>query len=195
MAGFESAMVLLVACSLLAHGKYMNCGDGVVLCGTLTLETGLGNGMYDHPQPVVHGLWPETGHYGSSECKRPKDGASPSTLFPCYQQEGGQPNQLLKFEEHEWTKHGRCAGVASATAFFDQVCSLASGPLQTMQAAGTDINSMNDALVQGGYPVFNIDENHQQIELSACSNQDGVWVLAPVEQMPETCGGSKQIIV
>ena len=44
---------------LAALGKYMDCGDSVPLCGTLTLETGLGPGAYRHGNVSVHGLWPE----------------------------------------------------------------------------------------------------------------------------------------
>ena len=43
---------------LAALGKYMDCGDSVPLCGTLTLETGLGPGAYGHGNVSVHGLWP-----------------------------------------------------------------------------------------------------------------------------------------
>eukprot|EP00408_Alexandrium_pacificum_P040849 CAMPEP_0171260660 /NCGR_PEP_ID=MMETSP0790-20130122/55570_1 /TAXON_ID=2925 /ORGANISM="Alexandrium catenella, Strain OF101" /LENGTH=68 /DNA_ID=CAMNT_0011728997 /DNA_START=66 /DNA_END=269 /DNA_ORIENTATION=+ len=39
--------------------NYMDCGSGVALCGTLTLETGRGPGEYHHEYAHVHGLWPE----------------------------------------------------------------------------------------------------------------------------------------
>ena len=48
-----------------AQGQ-MVCGDGVALCGVLTLQTGLGEGVYSHPTPSVHGLWPEVAPYGTS---------------------------------------------------------------------------------------------------------------------------------
>ena len=37
----------------------MGCGDGVGLCGVLTLESGAGSGYYHHDGVSVHGLWPE----------------------------------------------------------------------------------------------------------------------------------------
>ena len=49
----------------------MNCGKNVRLCGVLTLPTGLGQGAYKYSIQYVHGLWPETGKYGNSICKRP----------------------------------------------------------------------------------------------------------------------------
>ena len=51
--------------------KKMNCGKNVRLCGVLTLPTGLGQGAYKYSIQYVHGLWPETGKYGNSICKRP----------------------------------------------------------------------------------------------------------------------------
>merc|ERR1711879_329458 len=65
-------------------GKTMNCGEGVALCGVLTLESGLGRGAYHHNKPTVHGLWPETGDYGTSECIAPKNLAAPTKIYDCY---------------------------------------------------------------------------------------------------------------
>jgi hypothetical protein len=73
----------------------MQCGPGVPLCGVLTLETGEGPGLYGHPTPSVHGLWPETGAYGSSACIRPRGSAfDPAVLFPCYAVRSGVPSQV-----------------------------------------------------------------------------------------------------
>ena len=47
--------------------NFMDCRTAP-LCGVVTLETGLGGGKYQHDQPVVHGLWPQVGKYGSSSC-------------------------------------------------------------------------------------------------------------------------------
>ena len=63
----------------------MDCGEGVPLCGVLTLETGYGGGYYHHAHPSVHGLWPQVGEYGSSACIPPRvSAASPTRLYPCY---------------------------------------------------------------------------------------------------------------
>jgi hypothetical protein len=51
---------------------YMECGSAP-LCGVLVLQTGLGPGTYHHSNPLVHGLWPETGQYGTSQCIRPSE--------------------------------------------------------------------------------------------------------------------------
>ena len=70
----------------------MDCGS-VSLCGVMTLETGKGPGThrpafrrhhqqphnlarprpgkYNHPTTSVHGIWPETGAYGTSKCIPP----------------------------------------------------------------------------------------------------------------------------
>ena len=56
----------------------------------LTLETGEGSGNYRHPEPVVHGLWPQTENFGSSECDRPDSAANPRKIYPC--RSAGHPN-------------------------------------------------------------------------------------------------------
>lgn len=73
-----------------SHGRRMACGAGVEVCGVLTLETGEGSGNYRHPEPVVHGLWPQTENFGSSECDRPDSAANPRKIYPC--RSAGHPN-------------------------------------------------------------------------------------------------------
>lgn len=149
--------------------------------------------MYGHPTPSVHGLWPETGSYGSSSCIRPSgSSADPITLFSCYEVRGGEPAQELWFEQHEWGKHGICAGVADATDFFRQVCELSAPPLKVLNAsrgAGRTLTEMADDLRTAGFPVFSVDDIHSQIELSACASNDGKWKLAPVADFPRFCKG------
>ena len=73
-------------------GSTMTCGEGVPLCGVLTLETGYGPGLYGHPTPSVHGLWPQVGHYGTSACIRPtRSSADPAKLYACYDVRHPQP--------------------------------------------------------------------------------------------------------
>jgi ribonuclease I len=75
-----------------------------------------------HPSPVVHGLWPECGSYGTSECLAPSSSsADPTTLYSCYNQAGESASSCLSFEQHEWEAHGVCAGVTNANDFFTQV--------------------------------------------------------------------------
>ena len=66
-----------------ATASHMDC-DGAPLCGVLVLETGLGRGAYSHDAPRLHGLWPETGKYGSSNCVAPKQIQAPERLLACY---------------------------------------------------------------------------------------------------------------
>ncbi|EOD05602.1 hypothetical protein EMIHUDRAFT_220032 [Emiliania huxleyi CCMP1516] len=121
----------------------MDCGEGVPLCGVLTLETGYGGGYYHHAHPSVHGLWPQ-----------------------------------LEFEQHEWSKHGTCAGAADADDFFAQVCNLSSAPLALLSAErqkGGSLADMTAALKQeghtAGYPLRTVDPPHSQLELSACASR------------------------
>ena len=52
--------------------------------------------------------------------------AQPKELISCYDD--------LGFEQHEWGKHGVCAGVKDAKDFFTQVCALSAPPLRVMAA-------------------------------------------------------------
>jgi len=175
-----------------AAPKFMDCG-GAPLCGVLTLETGLGKGAYKHRDPVVHGLWPENGNYGSSKCIRPiANEANPKKVYSCYI--GEKPSQQLSFEAHEWEKHGTCAGVRDAEEYFQQVCSLSSGPLQLMSAekgsGANELAAYTKGLEAAGYSVFKADTQNMQVELAACANADGQWVLAKPSEFGARCGGT-----
>ena len=134
----------------------MSCGAGVQVCGVLALMTGLGSGMqnvtggavYGHPTPVVHGLWPQTPPFGDSACVAPSAGASNATrVYPCYQCARPSPGVVdtncsgvphhspSEFQDHEWSKHGVCAGVRDAQDYLTQVCTLAAPPLRVLSAA------------------------------------------------------------
>ena len=98
------APALLVALSAYTAPNFMDCGD-VPLCGVLTLETGLGPGAYHHDFVSVHGLWPETGSYGSSQCVAPSSSSSdPGKIYKCYDHPGGSGMAPIAFEKHEWEK-------------------------------------------------------------------------------------------
>jgi len=174
-----------------SHGKSIDCGSAN-LCGVLTVETGQGSGYYHHATPAVHGLWPETGSYGTSKCVPPKNSANPTSIYSCYKDESGGESHQLDFETHEWTKHGICSGVKDATDFFDQICSLSEGPLKVMtaaRAAGLDLVDTADQLQRSGYCVFST-MNQFQVSLSACAGPDGKWKLADVNDFSHVCGGS-----
>lgn len=170
----------------------MDCGSTSV-CGILTLETGKGPGVYGHPTPSVHGLWPETGSYGTSQCIAPSGStANPTKVYSCYDVPGTDPSGQLSFEQHEWSKHGVCAAVKDADDFFDQICSLSAEPLQVVAAAlkaGDDVSGASQKLTSAGYAVFATDPmGDAQIELSACCDSSGIWHLAAVSDFASTCG-------
>ena len=173
-----------------AQGQ-MVCGDGVALCGVLTLQTGLGEGVYSHPTPSVHGLWPEVAPYGTSECAKPSlSTADPRRVVQCYGATGEGTAHIIEFETHEWEKHGECAGVRDARAYLTTICGLAEQPLQAMTAArkaGGGLDSARRAVMGLGLEIFAVDEEHSQLLLSACSDGD-TWTLSPVEKFPEACG-------
>ena len=64
-------LLLSLASTLGYSSTHMVCGEGVALCGVLTLESGLGRGVYHHRNASVHGLWPQVPPYGSSQCMTP----------------------------------------------------------------------------------------------------------------------------
>ena len=190
---------LLLSAALTALADEMICGDGVVVCGVLALQTGLGPDLYAHPAPAVHGIWPEVAPYGSSACLAPSlSDANTSVVYSCYagltcpncdDDDTGDP--ALAFEAHEWGKHGVCAGVRDADDFFSQLCGLAKYPLDIMtsaRAAGADFAGIASA-VSSQFSVFSVDNSTAQILLSACvTPKSGFWVLSPVAEFPAVCG-------
>ncbi|CAE8694622.1 unnamed protein product [Polarella glacialis] len=183
-----------------ARQNKMSCGGEGILCGVLALESGQGSGYYKHKGPAVHGLWPEVKPYGDSACVAPGDKNSRITSVPiCYQGEeaSADPSHEKSFLNHEWTKHGSCAGADSANGFFATICSLAQAPLEVMtkgEKTGSDIDALASDLRSAGFPVFSVDKKFDQVMLSACaSKSEGsssyVWKLAPPEKFAEVCGG------
>jgi len=171
----------------------MNCGEGVPLCGTLTLQSGLGNGVYKSSTPLVHGLWPETSSYGTSKCIKPKNPTGPVKVYDCYDTPDSSHTHALQFESHEWSKHGTCAGVTDVNDFFGQVCALSKDPVAAMavvKTAGHNLDAMVRVLKAKGYPVWAVDQMNKQAELSACAGTDGRWMLSAVADMPKNCGGA-----
>merc|ERR1711879_468952 len=162
-----SLKVLLMACfrALLGalspfsiHQTQMACGKGVPLCGTLTLESGLGSGAYHHKTAHVHGLWPATACgasmlMGTSECIAPKKPKGPSKIYSCYADKEDSYKNIIFFEAHEWKVHGHCAGVVDVDDYFEQVCGLADAPLAVLRKAkkaGADFHGMQKVLKDNG---------------------------------------------
>lgn len=172
----------------------MDCGHGVPLCGILALSTGLGSGAYHSKHPGIHGLWPQVSPYGNSRCAPPDKSAMPEELVGCYRPEHPDLKHDLWFEQHEWSKHGRCAGARNATDYLRQACGLAAGPLRVMQGArlaGMDLADTADQLVRSGYCVWGTASAHREVYLSACAGPDGRWRLAPRDDFPRVCGGAQ----
>ena len=182
----------LLTAAALGNSNFMDCG-GAPICGVLTLETGYGSGRYQHAEPVVHGLWPQVDKYGNSACVSPRDRAPPSALASCYQQSDVDADDALRFEQHEWSKHGVCAGADDAVDYLGQLCALARPPLAALASerrAGLGLDDMASDLRRRGFPVWAVDGRNSQVELSACASASGRWRLAPVSEMGRTCAGS-----
>ena len=108
--------------------------------------------------------------------------AQPKELISCYDD--------LGFEQHEWGKHGVCAGVKDAKDFFTQVCALSAAPLRVMAAtvaAGGDVARAAADLKAAGYAIFGTDAKNSQVELSACADASGTWHLAAISDFAATC--------
>eukprot|EP00536_Pseudo-nitzschia_multiseries_P004673 jgi/Psemu1/285261/fgenesh1_pg.79_\ len=180
---------------------FMHCGTAP-LCGVLALETGYGGGYYNHDEPRVHGLWPQTDPYGDSACIAPNTESDTTEIHYCYDDDADTPKHEISFENHEWEKHGVCAGVTDADAFFDLVCSLSKKPLAVMAKVREEQPSANipldhfvRALKSEGYPVFYTDNHYKQILLSACASENGDWKLADVSEFSSVCGDGSNSIV
>ncbi|GMH70697.1 hypothetical protein TrLO_g13249 [Triparma laevis f. longispina] len=182
---------LLLLNSAIAADK-MVCGDGVNLCGVLTLASGFGPNEYAAVSPYVHGLWPETDSYGTSECIAPSVTTDPTKLAPCYNNGTNDNADQLDFEQHEWEKHGSCAGAKDADDYFEQVCDISTKPLYVMstsKSSGSDLDGIEKDVVASGYEVFYKDTQYSQLCLSACAGPDSQWKLSPVADFVKNCGG------
>lgn len=170
-------------------GYFMKCGKGVAVCGVLTLESGLAKGNYHHEQAYVHGLWPQVGSYGTSQCLAPKNHTGPNHVYSCYAQEGTSTKDLLGFEKHEWSKHGMCSGTKGVDDYFNQICAMAVAPLKAMnKAKPRTLDAMASAVNKTKeYSIVSMDTRNSQISLSACLTKSGQWVLAAVEDFHQAC--------
>jgi len=180
--------------------KTMDC-NGVKLCGVLALESGFGSRNYEHSDPTVHGLWPQVPPYGNSQCIAPKESTVTREKHYCYKSAG---SRQAWFQNHEWTKHGICAGARNDDHFFDQVCDLSDEPLALMdrvrdektgpcqkQASEPDqercfLKIISE--VEKKFPVYSVDQYNDQIMLSACAGVDGIWKLASAPNFQKLCG-------
>lgn len=181
------------SCSNVSETSEMDCG-GARMCGILALQMGTGDGVYESIIPQVHGLWPSVPPWGNAPCVTPTVSfADLPTLASCYQPEGNETTQEQSwFEDHEWEKHGVCAGVKDAADYFNQVCNLSTRPLQIMQevrSAGGSLVDAADQLQDLGICVRSLGP-HEQIYLSACAGPDGRWKLADIHSFASVCGTS-----
>lgn len=148
------------------------------MCGVLAVEIGRGSGPYHHQQGCVHGLWPQVPPYGDSECA--PSGAEPTHMPSCYTD--------WNFVQHEWFKHGVCAGAQDGDSFFDQVCKLAKEPLELIDL-GLKKGLSDEAIAQtlrDTFPVVDMDPKTDQITIAACLAGDQ-WKLVAPEHFEEQC--------
>merc|ERR1719198_2638608 len=84
---------------------------------------------------------------------------------------------IIGFEEHEWDKHGKCAGVKNADDFFAQVCALSHKPLKIMDGKKS-LEAAHRAVVAANFEVVHVDTRNSQLSLSAClHSESGRWFL------------------
>ncbi|KAJ3262492.1 hypothetical protein HK103_000021 [Boothiomyces macroporosus] len=145
------SLLIATATALLVKRTSMDCGNAPY-CGVLVLERG------DHAQPAVHGLWPEDGNYGNSQCVSPAHGVcaanDPTTFFDAVCQLSAAPLKLMA----------------------------------QLKAKGQSLATMANGLVKAGYPVYNRNAGNDQLELSVCAGSDGVWRLASTSKFDSLCG-------
>lgn len=144
-----------------------------------------GHGVYEHRDPTVHGLWPETGNYGNSPCVKPKDNRGPEHFKRMASTASCFPDKWLA--KHEWKAHGKCAGTKNALEYFQQICDLAEDALRLMKQvlASKKVHHVNglagmvSELKHAGMHVWYADTRESQLFLSVCAGKDGEWQLAP----------------
>merc|ERR1712187_926324 len=88
------------------------------------------------------------------------------------------------------------SGVKDVDDFFGQICSLSNGPIEVLEQAGKaggNFTAISQELKNKGYPIWALDSQDDQVELSACAGNDGRWVLADVSGFSSKCGGSSPL--
>jgi len=156
----------------------MNCPTNYSLCGTLTIESGLGKNHYHGVQPGVHGLWPEVKPYGTSECVTPLN-----TTFNINDSNSGlmcnyvnETRDNFWFAEHEWTKHGLCSGTGPALNYFIMMCTLGH-PIVQMLAMSNTWLQMKESIAFSDWKdyIYKFDNKNKQFLFSVCSIGNGIW--------------------
>ena len=185
--GSPSPARVFGSCKDAAH-SFMDC-RGASSCAVLVLETGKGDGYYSHKSPSVHGLWPQSGHYGNSACVIPKSSTTvPGFLPRCYDNEESKadlPHQLT-FVQHEWEKHGACSGATDEAGYFDNICALARQGTELMDNS-KPLQSIANTLHNAGLPVYCVDTSSSQIYISACASRNGGNHRILSEQQQPSC--------
>ena len=192
--------------------KNISCSDAKTnVCGLLAIDTGYSDlssinfkPEYYHPdQPRVHGLWPQTLPYGTSDCKSPEIDDDPTFLFSCYDlPQTSTTMSALDFEIYEWNAHGKCSGTKNAIDYFTQVCDLSYGPLSKIQDfinfnwhdmktkglfyTGT-LADAELALIAAGYEVYYTNIKNGQLSLTVCLRSDGIWIFSKVADFAINC--------
>lgn len=161
----------------------MVCPIDYKLCGTLTIESGLGAGNYHHNIPGVHGLWPEVNQYGNSSCVKPKNFTFDITSKSDLCNYVNDTDKNFWFPKHEWYKHGKCSGgPGPASEYFKEMC-IISNPIvkKIMEYKGNWDNIKNNLKDSNwGEYIWDIDEKNKQLLFSVCSTGNGFWIFCPI---------------
>ncbi len=164
---------------LQALAQMMTCPPYAPLCGVLTIESGFGPNAYKHPSPGLHGLWPETGAYGTSACVAPTNTTFDVSDMPRACAYVNEASEDYAFARHEWAKHGLCAGgPGPSSAYFAQACALAAQVLLNLTPASSSWQEMQQAASQSAF-LWQISQPDKQLLFSVCNDAgaaaDGGW--------------------
>ena len=178
----------------------MDCGN-YPLCGVLAIESGLGPGKYKSKHAIAHGLWPETGVYGNSQClggdgqeRDPDENTCDPPYQGCSKEWEGcslpfAPTGEPGFAMHEWCKHGKCAGFDDSIEY-TQVLADMSNPVNrfvgSVRHLGWD-GIKREVCKRFPERVWQFDDEHKQILFKTCSMGDRTWKVCPSFQKPGAC--------
>lgn len=164
----------------IAGAAFMTCPASSPMCGVLAIESGFGPNAYKHPAPGLHGLWPETGAYGTSACQRPQNATFDASAVARQCAYVNETSGDWVFARHEWAKHGMCAGgPGPASAYFAQACSLARVALSNLTGAASW--QLMQAAAQQSPFLWGVSQPDKQLLFSVCATGiNNTWTFCTV---------------